>query len=914
MNRFIVASVALALFLPPMVQAQNLTQWTLQPTDWKGAVVTASQATMTADKWSFLRSPEEFAHVEVAATVTIVEPAKQFRFFGEGWSAWPDPTFGDAGFEAGLLLRGSKDSGYRVQLSHKYQIVALVKYPEGGYVRVVPCTLKLKEPHKLRAEVNGQQIIVQVDGQEKVRWYDGFLPLQQGQVGLGVSSGARVAFSEVGVKALKPTVPAIEPAPHQPRFAVRPFLGGRPWVFDGDEPILQLHNAKDPSCFAKLKPGYKPQLTFDSHWGIENQGAFPEGASKWTEPTVKGQGKSLQAAWSARNVKDRYTTRSTLTVGFDSQRGTYTYDVDSELEVLPGEPFHFRYGFDFEHHTPLDPFRWQYLIARKRNGELYHRPVYPIDPGPQNDLETYQGVRVWFGRHNETLRIAPAVEYAIDPDWNRNPKDTTKLLDRKMNTAVCAAFYDTGVSFEPETAIPGTKLRVKYRYTGYPAAEAETLFQQSAIYPSPTLDPNHHYLFADEWPKLTFSKFEPLSQTWILGRTPFMTGHNRRPTYELEKNAGVGSGFAMKLGPASFARANWPIPAPLPRGRYYLTALVKAVNVHGPGGRIELEAAQAKTNKQLAAARHFVGNGSFDWTRQGFPIDLPEEAATLTLALGNAGTGDMLVTDVEFHRLNEGEPLPAGISRANEQPAAYAKPPAGAIADFRMQEGKGFHVFNYARGEHLHLANLDWVIDEGRPALRFADNPLRRPHYRLDSPLARNYLHHPGYAGKDKLPIALSGHHGGGGPLKGLTLATWIKPAAQMGQSTHGGKGDIIGYGARRFILSLHNQTAPYQLAARINVNDTISSATKLEADRWHHVALTAEPKEGQWHVRLYVDGKTVSEGTTKKFSADSVIVPSLILGAEIFYFHDAYYRGLIGRTLVFDRSLTAAEIGELAK
>ncbi|MFO0134002.1 MAG: hypothetical protein ACK56U_10440 [Planctomyces sp.] len=40
------------------------------------------------------------------------------------------------GFEAGVLLRGAADasSGYRVQLSTKYQECALVRYPDGGYV------------------------------------------------------------------------------------------------------------------------------------------------------------------------------------------------------------------------------------------------------------------------------------------------------------------------------------------------------------------------------------------------------------------------------------------------------------------------------------------------------------------------------------------------------------------------------------------------------------------------------------------------------------------------------------------------------------------------------------------------------------------------------------------------------------
>ena len=348
-----------------------------------------------------------------------------------------------------------------------------------------------------------------------------------------------------------------------------------------------------------------------------------------------------------------------------------------------------------------------------------------------------------------------------------------------------------------------------------------------------------------------------------------------------------------------------------------MTAQVKSVNAHGPGGRIELEATQAKTNKLLATAKHFVGNGSFDWKRTGFVFDVPEEAGALTIAFGNSGTGEMLVTDVEFKRLNDGDAAPKDIaSRPNDQPPSFGSAPAGAIADYRMLEGKGNFVFNYATGPlgHLDLANLDWVADDGRPALRFADNLTNQKNYRRDSGLGRNYLGHPAYAGKETLPIALTGHHGGGGPIKGLTLATWIKPAAEMGKSTHGGKGDVIGYGARRFILGLHGQQAPYQLAARINVNDIIATDTKLEADHWAHIAMTAEPFDGQWRVRLFHNGQPVGEGVTKKFPSDSPIVPSLILGAELFYFHDAYYRGLIGHTLVFERTLSPAEVTELAK
>jgi len=900
---------ALALLCNFAFAAESLTTWSPHPADWKGATITGNTATLTGDKWVSLRAPKSFENPHLSARITITEATKSANFFGQGWSAWPDATFSDGGFDAGLVLRAGTNSGYRVQLSHRYQVVAVVKWPEGGYVRVVPCAVKLNTPHTLSVSAQGTRLSVRVDGADKTTWHDTFLPLTNGAVGIAVSGGAKATFSEV-IAEQAPWINQPPPGPHAPDFSVRPFLGGRQFVFDGDEPVLQLHYEKDPSVFAKLRPGYKPQLTFDSHWGLENQGAFKEADSKWTAPVASGGGKSVKATWSARSVKDRFTTKSTLTVGYDAKRGTYTYDIESALEVLPGEPFHFRYGFDFEHHTPLDPFRWQYLIAKRAGGAgTYHRPVYPIDPGPQNDLETAGGGRVWFGRHLEQLHVAPAVEYDIS---------SATSTGRKLNTAVCAAFYDTGVSFAAETAKPGTRLEVKYRYTGVPAAEAKALFDESKIYDAPTLDPKHHYIFADEWPKLTFSQHVPMSETWIYGRTPFMTAHNVRPTYELEKNCGAGSGFAMKLGPASFGKANLSKAAPLARGRYAVTALVKAANIHGPGGRIELTATQAKTNKRLAEARHFVGNGTFDWRRQGFAFDVPEDAGALELAFGNAGTGDFLVTEVEFRRLADGEALPAGVlTRANDQPAPIPVAPAGAIADYRMLEGKGLVVLNHGSGGglgHLDLANLDWVTDAGRPALRFADKATGRKEFRLDSSLNRHYLNHSSYAGKDTLPLALTGHHGGGGPIPGLTLAAWVKPAPAMGSAHHGGRGDIIGYGARRFVLGLHGQKAPYQLAARINVNDSIVSTAKLDADKWQHVAMTAEPKDGQWLVRLYLDGQPVGEGQTKKFPADSPIVPSLILGAEIFYFHDAYYRGLIGRTLVLHRVALDEEVRGLAR
>lgn len=902
---------ALLLALPcPTRAAESLTKWSPVPADWKGASVTEGSAKLSGEKWSYLLSPNAQPDVEISASFTIAEAAKRFHYFGESWSVWPDATFGDGGFEAALLLRACDRSGYRIQFSHKYQMLALVKWPEGSFVRVVPCVVKLKEAHKVLARVQGSQVTVSVDGEEKIRWRDEFLPLENGYVGLGVSSGAKVDFTEVTIKTTD-SGKAQPATAHKPQFSVRPFLGGRPWVFDGDEPILLLPVPKANGINnVKLRPGYKPQLSWNSHWDVQNQGAYKEADNKNTEPTWSGGGDTLNARWTSEHKKGAFVVKTSMIVGWDAERQVYTYDVDSTMEVT--QDFLFRYGYDFEHHTPLDPFRWQYLIAKRSGGEVYHRPVYPVDPGPQYDLETNGGARVWFGRHGETMHIAPAVEYNISAG---------ESLGRKLNTAVCAAFYDTGVSFPQETAKAGTRLAVKYRYTGWPATEAETLFKSSKVYDLPTLDPQHHYIFADEWPKLTFSLFVPMSETWRYGRTPFMTGHNQRPSYELVKNCGAGSGFAMKLGAASFAKANLAKAAPLAKGRYVVTALVKSVNTHGPGGRIELYATQSKTNKKLTEARHFVGNGSFDWKQQGFVFEVPDEAGALSVAFGNAGTGEFLVSDVEFHQLKDGEALPDGVSaKANDKAPSFGESIADAVADFRLDERNGLVVFNHAGGEHLDLANLDWVVDSGRPALRFADTAPDRQDFRKDRYIGLNIFGYArdfnyrgaykSYEGRQSVPFAMSL---GGALVLGaeryylhssyyrgligrtlvikraltpediaalakdavpassktpeageLTMAAWIKPAEAMAPAKGMG-GDIMGYGNRKFILTL-TDSPPYRLVARLNEsNQVLSSEKQLEVNRWYHVALTVNPGTGQQYMRLYIDGKQAAEGTGAK-------------------------------------------------
>jgi hypothetical protein len=928
----------------PAFAAEGFDSWTPFPKAFTGASLANDAITLQSGRWNppsttpavwaYSLRPGNHTHLRIRTTLQIVARASDFGFFGAGWSVWPDQSYGARGFEAGILLRFNEiedppgSSGYRIQLSHKYQQLAIAKFPDGGFLHSVPCKVNLDAPHRIEVVAAGTEIVVSVDAVEKVRFVDHVLPITSGQVGLGASSKAKVIFSDVEIEAIHPEHPKTAQknwlADYRPDFRVRKWIGNRPWLFDRDEPVMLLPTPKERYINnVKLRPGFKPLLSWNSHWGVENQGAYKEAENVNSEIREKGGGETIEISWSGEHVGKGFDTQTTMTAGWDAKRRSYSYDIDSTLEVRPGKPFHFRYGYDFEHHTPLDPFRWQNLLIKPMSGSMTYRPLAPFDPGPMNNLAINGGARIWFGRRGGSWELCPAVEYLIDPHLVRTVNAKGESIHRELNTAVCAAFYDTGVSFPAETAMPGTKVCVHYRYTGYPLEEARELFETAKVQDNPRIDPEHHFVFArDQWPTIRFDNFVAMDKPWWGGR-PFMSGHNARPAYHLVK---MKDGRPiMRLGPLGYGVASVG-PARLEAGRYLVSARVKSINTHGPGGRLEILGTKKpvingylkqSADNILKEENWHLGRGTFDWRTVEFVTEVPAKAPSLGLGLGNGGTGDLLVSEVTFRRLEDGEnpPPTAGAHVSSEPPGVAAVD--DAIWDFRMEEQSGLHVYNFGSQKSyrtLELANLDWVVDEGRPALRFTEPPGRDVKFARDGHLERDYLRRPETR---SVPAGIGGHHGGGSPVDALTIAAWIKPAAQMGNTTRGisQHGDVVGLGARRFILSLTGREAPYRLQARLNVNDRFTAElVEIPAGKWTHVAMTCAADSGRWKVRLFVDGNPVSEGRTESFAAPVNMPPSIILGAEIFYLHDAFFRGLIGRTLVFDRALADHEVEALTE
>lgn len=877
--------------------------------------VSGGKGILRSDPWSYLLSRNTYEHVSTCLRFTVLEPARSFHSGGYGgdWNAYRYHAYDDGGYEVGVLLRAQGEkSGYRVQLSTKYQEISLLKYPFGSFLEIAPCPITVNVPHELAITVQGNEIVARVDGKELIRYADHLLPLEKGAFGFGVGSSSKVAFEDVKADAL-PAKAAVPEVAHHPDFRIREWRGQK-WIFDQREPILLLFHAGNSwNQNVKLKPGYRPGLAWNVVWDIACQGSYPEGAASFTEAVMGKEGETLELSWEGKQTKGCFVTHSRMTTSYDPRRKTYVYETESSIDLL--KDFNFRQGYDFEHHEPLGPFSSKFLVLRNHDGKYYYRPVYPIDPGPCNNVAKQGGMKMWYGRTDEPLVMAsPAVEY-----------DLPELEKREANTAVCACMYDSGVGFGPETAKAGTKIAVRFRYTGYPPDEAQAIWKASTVYPSPTLDPNRHLIFAG-YPKTTFADFLPLDQPWW-GRHPFVTAHNCLPPhYYLEKNTGHGNGYAMKLAPGGICAASLPTPAGrLPKGKYLVTIDVKGDNLHGPGGTVSVLVTDQQllhgytgghvrgATKVLKEEKHFVGNGSFDWRPTGFVTELPSEAPAIAIELGNSGTGTLWFTNLEIRPIGEGEMLPAGMVKAGLEAPALQVAPAGALADYRMEEGSGTYVHDYAGGfGPLELSNVEWVKDGARPVLELADYVEgRSTPASPESHIGLSLYSSKNCPAASRAVFALGGLSYSSADRRTFSLCVETKPARNMCRKPGYWGTDIAGLGARAVKLVINNQG---KLTIAIHFKEYIPTEVTLEPDQWVHLALVGESKDGEkMSLRLYVNGKLVKEAVSQHFSA----IPMsnhIILGAELYYLDGAYYRGRFGRVTVYDRPLREEEVVELAK
>ena len=250
-------------------------------------------------------------------------------------------------------------------------------------------------------------------------------------------------------------------------------------LFYRDEQVMVLPSSENPNFSeVRLRPGQSPQLQWYANWDIANQGAFAEGKTVLKDIRVRQEEGATHVEWEAEQVDGRFLIRSQMLVGFDQNRRTYTYDIDSSLVVQGTTSFDFVYGYIFEHNWVKYNWEdWEYFLAQSEDGTLIRWPLVKEETRWQYNLKQDGGLRLFYGRKSGEMRVVPAIEYSITPqlnvDANGNP------IQRDTYMGICAAFFDTGLGFKREVAQPGTTVRVKYRYLGYTPEEAAILFEKS---------------------------------------------------------------------------------------------------------------------------------------------------------------------------------------------------------------------------------------------------------------------------------------------------------------------------------------------------------------------------------------------------------------------------------------------------
>lgn len=203
--------------------------------------------------------------------------------------------------------------------------------------------------------------------------------------------------------------------------------------------------------------------------------------------------------------------------------------------------------------------------------------------------------------------------------------------------------------------------------------------------------------------------------------------------------------------------------------------------------------------------------------------------------------------------------------------------------------------------------------------LRFRQQPKRdKPDFARGGMLEFYLFAHEVYraSGLHK-SLAVAGSQGSSvRDYQAITLATWIRPDATMTQNQQ--MADILGFGSRRIRLRLLGDKVPYQVGVQFTEGGEyhwLGPKATVSAVKWHHVALSAAVNAAQqWEITLYLNGKEVLRTVNPSAPIPLRAHDSLILGAELHYMDSNFYDGLIGRTLVFDRALSAAEIAELMK
>ena len=537
------------------------------------------------------------------------------------------------GTDAGLIVRYQGPACYyQVRLSSDYGHVELWK-TKGGVVRVKPFAFKVGQDYALAVTTSGRWILVSIDGQELIRYYDPVEPIARGQVGMAVRE-SRVRFANVRVSA---AAPITDPAPqHVAAFKLREWVG-RQYIFDGDEPVAWI-NAKDSGVLqeVKLVPGLMPMLLFQPgvSWGDTNW--KPE-----VQFTVDKDGETFAFHNELTDMDGRCTGTGKITLTYDPKVG-YVWDDQASLNVLVDDK-KAKWGLDL-----IDPCFYQTVAPAtdklpagrtNPNYALYTRPdgkygAFPTNHRYKNGMAQTSDLTIRKGGFFATTvdNWAAAMELPADNEYQ-----------------YYADYCFWGLDQHVEPIVPNGKAKKGDVFQGHVRIYALAPDQVRQIISQGVLPNNSPSILRE-----LIAHVEPVNHcsdivTAVAGDSKVRWDGG----YTIDRTVGHGDTVSMRLEGGQSATTNEIGPSyrtgPYLADRYRFGVWVKATDFTG---KVTLSASRmvSQDNRKIAGptSASLDINGACDWTWFGFENTFPHGCHFWTMTLEAQGKGVIWADDFEI--------------------------------------------------------------------------------------------------------------------------------------------------------------------------------------------------------------------------------------------------------------------------
>jgi len=795
------------------------------------------------------------------------------------------------GWDFGVVL-GYKDPLHFYRLSFSGHRGELALWDSlGEFLQLIPCPVKIGKAHQFVITRHGGHFAATLDGKKVLDYWDRSLPHKAGQVGLSVWN-SRVAVDTFDVKRLGH--PPLEWPEHRPNFRFEQD-GATAILFDGNEPIIRYHKSKRGGSLVigcvKLAPGNRP--AYYTWYGP----AITPGPGHGVLPLVGELPKAFRVSKKGEELHFAFDTERPGTakaahecvVRYDTTRGVYRYQYNSELTFTADKPFTIN-AFELidpltQNNRPAGPeveYRWNFAghrwhLYQGEDKKWYRYPL--IDHlAPCSNQKTHWGT--FTNLLYPDAGVAPTFEVTLD--WKRDPK-------RHFELGLCHWGYDYHhrERGNGDPVPPGHQRRFQITMTGMPPGEAKRVFESSAVAPEVAKHPE------------TFAVFNPAGSTFAeLSSRPDPKSMIIWRGGAVDKAVGRTDSHSLRIdGPGRAWVQIYQYAVEANARAWWVRGWFKSEGVVGRGLQLRTKYSYREQPEKIF---YMGARGTNGWTRFSFITDVFKVRDCTDVGFELDGTGTVWLDDVAVSALPPGE---APKQTVFVEPSDLT-PRDDLVIDLPTDAKPGRAVYDASHnGHHLMLTGgPEWIQEGGRGFLRFdgkddtAVIPLKPRLQALDCKVPM---------GRIKTLF----------PLKAFTYEFWARPQMLPGGSTMSlmnfrwnGNLEFRSFNPKDQTCLLYYQNDRRKSDDRWKATGHVRIQKRVPYGKWLHIVAT----HADGKVVVYVNGKVLG---TADYDTSTPGFEFFMVGAKYHigwaYGGGRHYRGDIGPIRLHTKALSASEVAD---